>query len=511
MLPQLAALTLGFAFAFGMMPWVMRLAREYEVLDIPNDDRRVHQTPVPRLGGVAIFAAAFIGAAIVLGWDHFDNSFELPRRAGALPGMVIGATIVFITGIVDDLRGVRPAFKLIAQSVAALVMVGYGFRIDAVTVTGSDVYHLGFIAAPLTVFWIVGMTNAFNLIDGVDGLAGTMAIIGLAACIVIDYLLHSASSLVIAFAMLGAVLAFLRYNHPPAKIFLGDSGSMLLGYFLSIRLVYASTGPDDVTFALLPLFALAYPLSDTFIAIARRWLRGHPFSRADGRHVHHQILALGLSPQRTIELLGLFFFAVAFMGISIVLAPPRVTLAFGMGGAVLAFAAFFYGVKWLRYSEFMEFGASVASVLLNARSHVRNKVVAGEVADKLLRAESIDQVRAMLAECATEFSLLEISIIPGAHHFPGPEGRQISPVTDRPFRVDYPVAWEHAGQTHEVVLRVWVERPTDRKHSGAERIATRLGTALEQWLQLNPTAFGVIANAEEAARRLSPRGLHRID
>src|SRR5579871_6438447 len=106
MVPQLSALILGFGIAYGLMPWVMRLAREYEVLDVPNDERRVHLTPVPRLGGVAIFAAGFLAAAVVFGWDYFDSSFELPRRAGSLPGMVIGATIVFITGIVDDLRGV---------------------------------------------------------------------------------------------------------------------------------------------------------------------------------------------------------------------------------------------------------------------------------------------------------------------------------------------------------------------------------------------------------------------
>src|SRR5204863_7896288 len=101
------------------------------------------------------------------------------------------------------------------------------------------------------------------------------------------------------------------YNQPPAKVFLGDSGSMLLGFWLSIRTVGASTVPNGMTFALLPLFALAFPLADTFVAMARRWLRKHPISRADGRHIHHQILALGLSPKRTVELLGLFFFCVA--------------------------------------------------------------------------------------------------------------------------------------------------------------------------------------------------------
>ena len=338
-----------------------------------------------------------------------------------------------------------------------------------------------------------------------------MAIIGIAACIGVDFLLHNSSSLIIAFALLGAVFGFMRYNLPPAKIFLGDSGSMLLGFFLSIRVVYASTGEDHVTYALIPLFALAYPLADTFIAIARRWLRGHAFSRADGRHVHHQILALGLSARRTIELLGLFFFCVAVMGISIVFAPPKVTLAVGTAGTVLFFAAFFYGVKWLRYSEFMEFGASVASVLINARSHVRNKVVAGEMAERLLRAESIEHVSAMLADCAAEFRLLEVSIIPGAIHFHGPAARQISPISDRPFRVDYPIAWEYGGVINEVVLRLWCERPTDRRHVGADRIATRLGGALETWLQRNPAAFGAMVSSEDAAKRLSPRGITRQD
>lgn len=509
--PRLASILLGFAIAYGLMPIVMKLAREYNILDIPNEDRRVHDAPVPRLGGVAIFTATLIGAAAVFAWDYFDRSFSLPLRNGSLPGMVIGATIIFVTGVVDDVRGVKPVFKLAAQSVAAFAMVAYGFHVGPLTLGGGAPLDLGPFAAPVTILWIVGMTNAFNLIDGVDGLAGVMAIIGLAACIGVDLLIHSSSSLVISFALIGAVFGFLRYNKPPAKIFLGDSGSMLLGYFLSIRLVYAATGEDGVTYALIPVFALAYPLTDTFIAMARRWLRGHPISRADGRHIHHQILALGLSAARTVELLGVFFFCIAFMGIAIVFAPPKITLSLGMGAAVLTFAGFFYAVRWLRYTEFTELGNSVASVLLNARRRVRNKVVAGEVAEMMLRAHSIDEVRTVLADCATDFHLLEVSIVPGTAHFPGPTLRQISPVSERPFRVDYPIAWEHGGQVHEVVLRLWCERPTDLRQVGAERIATRLGAALENWLQRNPAAFGAAAPAEEASKRLSPRGMTRLD
>jgi len=509
--PQLASFVLGFAIAFGLMPVVMRVAREHNILDIPNEDRRVHEEPVPRLGGIAIFTGTIVAAAAVYTWDFFDPRFFIPSRNGTMPGMVIGATIIFLTGLIDDIRGVRPAFKILAQSVAALSMVAYGFHIGPLTLTGGAPLELGIFAIPLTVVWVVGMTNAFNLIDGVDGLAGTMAVIGLAAAMGVDIMLHTVSPLIVTLALLGAVLAFLRYNRPPAKIFLGDSGSMLLGYFLSIRLVYASTGEDGITYFLVPLFALAYPLTDTFIAMARRWLRGHPIARADGRHIHHQILALDLSAGRTVELLGVFFMFVAFMGISIVFAPPRVTLALGMGAAVLVFAGFFYAAKWLRYTEFTELGNSVASVLLNARRRVRNKVIATEIAETMLRAQTIDEVRTVLAECAADFKLLEVSIVPGAAHFHGPAMRQISPVSDRPFRVDYPIAWEHAGQIHEVVLRLWCERPTDLRQVGAERIATRLGGALERWLQRNPAAFGVAQAAEEAAKRLSPRGLNRLD
>jgi hypothetical protein len=148
------------------------------------------------------------------------------------------------------------------------------------------------------------------------------------------------------------------------------------------------------------------------------------------------------------------------------------------------------------------------SVLLNARSHVRNKVIAGEVAARLQRARTPVEVNAMLAESAAEFNLIEISIVPGASHFPGPEARQISPVHDRPFRVDYPIAWEEHGIVREVVLRLWCERPGDFTHRGAERIATRLAPAVEQWLREHP---GAMPAAQVPAYRASQRGMALVE
>ncbi|HEY4659407.1 MAG TPA: MraY family glycosyltransferase [Gemmatimonadaceae bacterium] len=509
MLPLLAAAFLGFITTLALMPWVMRLAREYRILDFPDAERRLHGEPVPRIGGLAIFIGVAVATLVVLLWARADDSIAL-RNGMMLPGFIAGAFIVVITGILDDVRGVTPLFKLTAQTIAALAAISYGFGIETVTVAGNALFPLGVLALPITILWIVGMTNAFNLIDGVDGLAGTMALIGLTSCIAVEFILHEVNGLVMTLAMAGAVLAFLRFNHHPARVFLGDSGSMLLGYFLSICTVYAATIADPkITFALLPLFALAYPLTDTFIAMARRWLRGHPISRADGRHIHHQLLALGLSPRRTVELLGLFFFCVAFMGISIVFAPPRVTLALSAAGVVLAFAAFFYGVRWLHYSEFLEFGASVQSVLLNARSHVRNKVIAGELAANIVKAGTIEEIRALLDQWAPEFRFLEISVVAGAAYYPGPAARQISPLSERPFRVDYPIAWEQGGRVHEVVLRLWCERPDERRHVGIERIATKLGAALEQWLREHPASFGIAGLAD--ARRMSSQRPERLD
>jgi hypothetical protein len=150
---------------------------------------------------------------------------------------------------------------------------------------------------------------------------------------------------------------------------------------------------------------------------------------------------------------------------------------------------FLYGLRWLRYHEFIEFGASVASVLFNARSHVRTKIRAGEVAGKLHEASSLDELKAMLNASAETLGVEEVALIQGSPRFNGPEVRRLSPKSERLFRVDYPIAWERNGQVHEVVLRVWCERPTALHHVGAERIAARLAPAIESWLSSNATGM----------------------
>jgi UDP-GlcNAc:undecaprenyl-phosphate GlcNAc-1-phosphate transferase len=491
---QLLAAFLGFALAYALLPSVVAVARKLRLLDVPDHARRVHLRPVPRLGGVAIAIATVVGAGAAFLFGQFEPAYA-PQPQALLPGLIIGGAIVFATGVVDDLRGVTPTLKLVAQIVAALAVIAYGFRIDRMTIGigSSDLVLVPWVGTALTVLWIVGMTNAFNLIDGIDGLAGTFALIGLFTAFGVDFYLNQGTSpLVVTSAMIGAVLAFLRFNLPPARIFLGDSGSMLLGYFLSIRLVMSATTPTKGLYVLVPLFALAYPIADTFIAMARRWLRGHPFSRADGRHVHHRILALGISPRRTLILLAAFFTGVAAMGVAVSFAPPRVVVAFGTAAVVLVFCGLFYGIRWLRYNEFVELGASVASVVVNARAHVRNKIVAGEVAARLPTARSLEELNVMLNECALELGFVDVAVVPSTQNSALTTHR-ISPLDRRPFRVDYPIAWEDGGKVYEVVLRLWCERPDPRRHIGAERIASRLAPAIESWLRATPpTSIAVV-------------------
>jgi UDP-GlcNAc:undecaprenyl-phosphate/decaprenyl-phosphate GlcNAc-1-phosphate transferase len=502
---------LGFILALGLVPLVGRLARDYSLLDIPDAGRRRHAAPTPRLGGIAFFVATLLAACLVLVWESVRGQ---PIPTGPLwPGVLIGAVIVLIIGILDDVRGVVPLVKVIAHSTAAMVVIAYGFHIDAITLAGNRTFELGNAGIPLTILWIVGLTNAFNLIDGVDGLAATFAMIGLGVAIAVEVIIDPLQPLIVTTAALGALLAFSRFNRAPAKIFLGDCGSTTLGFFLSIQLVLSATNADHVTFAVIPLFALAYPITDTAVAIARRWLRGHPFSRADGRHIHHQILALGLSPRRTVDLLSLIFMGVAVTGVSIAFAPPRVTLVLALGGAVLLFTIFVYGVRWLGYHEFMEFGSSVASVLLNARQHVQNKIVAGDIAASLSKAGSLDEVKAILTGCAEDLGFLEVSLEPAAGHFVGPTFRQISPLADRPFRIDCPIAWEHAdGQVQEAVLRFWFERPTGFRHMGTERIISRLAPAVQLWMRANTPVYGVPVVQPVAQRRTSgPSGGRHVE
>ena len=171
------------------------------------------------------------------------------------------------------------------------------------------------LALPITVLWLVGVSNAFNLIDGLDGLAAGVAIIALVPIAIAGLIIGDTSVPVYAIALIGALLGFLKYNWPSARLFMGDSGSLVVGFLLALLSIRGATDSKGATLALIPIFALAYPLVDTGIAILRRWLRGVPLSRADTRHVHHQLGFLGLGPRKALFVICAASGAIATLGL----------------------------------------------------------------------------------------------------------------------------------------------------------------------------------------------------
>ena len=503
---QLAAGILAFLIAMVVIPFVNRWAREFRLLDMPDAGRRRHAFPTPRLGGIGIFVAAIGATAATWGWAGATGDSTATQPA-LWPALLAGATVIFLTGLVDDVRGLGPMPKLLAQGSAALILIGSGFQIDHLTLAGGSSISLGILSLPVTLLWIVGLTNAFNLIDGIDGLAGTFALIGLMAAVCAQALLGNSDSLVLVAAVMGAVLAFLRFNSAPAKIFLGDAGSMTLGFFLSVQLVLSATNAQGWTFAIIPIFAVAYPLLDAMVAMARRWLRGHPFSTADGRHIHHQVLAIGLSPRRAVDLLTVIFFTVATMGVLIAFAPPRVTLALIVGVLILLFTTALYGIRWLGYHEFTELGASIASLVRNARASLQKKIVAGDVVTRLDGVRTVDELRKVLNDSAEDLGFLEVTVETSSVPFIGPKFRQISPAAARPLRVDVPVVQKHTdGSVHDATVRFWCERPSASRYVGAERVISRLIPAVQRWLDEHPAPPPAV-HEEQRHNRVS--GSHR--
>jgi len=295
----------------------MALSRRLGALDRPGP-RRIHRAPVPTLGGLAL-AVAMLGAAwaarVLPGHAHLLD----PRP---LLGITLAAIPLLALGIVDDLRGVRPPIKLAVQAAAGLVLVAWGFGVPLLTNPLGGELRTGWLDAPLTVLWVVAVINAINLIDGLDGLASGVVLIAAMTLWWVGRTHADFYVMFLAAPLAGAALGFLRFNFPPARVFMGDTGSHFLGLVLAaLSLLENRKGTATVTL-LFPLVALSVPIADSVIAFARRALQGRPVFRADSEHIHHRLLRLGLSPRAA--LFVLWYLSLYFGILAVVLAAlPR--------------------------------------------------------------------------------------------------------------------------------------------------------------------------------------------
>jgi UDP-GlcNAc:undecaprenyl-phosphate GlcNAc-1-phosphate transferase len=301
-LTLVAAFGVALVAAWMLTPIVRDAAHGAGLLDEP-EARKIHKVPIPRLGGVAIGAALYLGMAAALVVARATGA-PLNLETGHLPGILVGAALIAGVGLLDDLQGMRARVKLAAQLVVALVAYGLGLSIDRLSGPWGTV-ELGIWALPLTVAWIVALINAVNLVDGVDGLASGVALTGLAAFFAIG-LIHGGVNPVmpVVAAAAGGVIGFLRYNLYPATIIMGDTGSMLIGFLLAaLGISLTQARPDGVT-PWVPVLAAGVPLVDMGWAILRRIAAGAPVLAPDKRHIHHQLMAGGLSQRGTMLVLS---------------------------------------------------------------------------------------------------------------------------------------------------------------------------------------------------------------
>lgn len=268
-------------------PIIKKWAVKHGLMDIPTE-RKIHTTPIPRLGGIAIF----IGFTLAV----IGNNWAGPM----LYGFLGGCTIIIGLGIIDDIFTLKPWVKLIGQIVAALIVYFFGIQILFISNPFGGLIFLGWLSLPLTILFIVGVTNIINLIDGLDGLAAGLSAISACALFLMSLYTQQLLAAILAIALLGASLSFLRYNFAPAQIFMGDSGSMFLGFSLASISIIGVLKSSATLSIIIPLFVLGVPLIDTFLAIVRRIKSNKDIFEADNLHLHHTLLKNGLTQKQTV-------------------------------------------------------------------------------------------------------------------------------------------------------------------------------------------------------------------
>jgi UDP-GlcNAc:undecaprenyl-phosphate GlcNAc-1-phosphate transferase len=290
-----AALIAALVICFVATPIVRSFAHRVGAIDVPTDARRVHKVPIPRLGGLAIFFG-FLFSVLLFA--------DISRQ---VQGILLGCVVIVIVGVIDDIVPLPAIVKLVIQILAALIAVYHGVVVQTLSnpniFSSSDYISFGWATIPVTVVWIVAITNSVNLIDGLDGLAVGVSGISSVTMLIISLLVSELNVAVIMAALAGACLGFLPYNLNPAKIFMGDTGALLLGYVLAtVSIIGLFKFFAVISFAV-PFLAIGLPLFDTVFSFLRRLLRGKNPMHPDRGHFHHRLIDMGLSQKQAVAIL----------------------------------------------------------------------------------------------------------------------------------------------------------------------------------------------------------------
>ncbi len=307
-----------------MTPLMKRIALRFKILSRPGR-RRVHTRSVPYLGGVSIYSAFVISILFIFYIAPQLNADFMYK----LKGLLLGGTFIVVLGLWDDVKNMKPLIKFIGQIVVALILFSYGFRIELLTnpFLNSEIHLPSYLSILITVIWVVGLINAMNLIDGLDGLAAGIASIVSGSLIFVALFLHNDTTVLLLIALLGSTLGFLRYNFYPAQIFMGDAGSMFIGLILaSVALIGSQYKSATAAVLLVPITALAIPISDTFMAVIRRMLKRSSIFTADKKHIHHRLLSTGLEQKQIVLFMYLVTLYLGIFAFLFVLIPEKYAL-----------------------------------------------------------------------------------------------------------------------------------------------------------------------------------------
>ena len=295
--PVVLALLTALVVSFLMTPVVKSFAYKVGAIDVPKDARRMHHKPIPRLGGLAIFAGFMVSILL----------FVDIRLNPQMQSILLGAVIIVVLGVVDDIMALPAKLKFVVQIAAALIPALNGVSIQALSnpniFSGNAYWVLDWLSIPITVLWIVGITNAVNLIDGLDGLANGVSAISAATVLVIALICSETQVAIVMAALVGACVGFLPYNLNPAKMFMGDTGATFLGFILATMSIQGLFKFYAVISFAVPFLILGLPIFDTAFAMIRRVAHGQSPMHADRGHIHHRLIDMGLNQKQAVATL----------------------------------------------------------------------------------------------------------------------------------------------------------------------------------------------------------------
>lgn len=395
------AFLLSLLVAAAGTPMLRNLAVRKGLLDQARSSRKIHERPIPRLGGVAIVVAFYSPLLALLLVESGVGSmfYENPRTA---IGIFAGGLAIALLGVYDDLKGTGAARKFAVQFTVAGLLYFLGFRVEQIANPFGPDIALGVFALPFTLLWIVGVINAMNLIDGLDGLAGGVALFAVLTTFIVAVDQPNALMMLFTAALAGAILGFLFYNMNPATIFMGDTGSMFLGFVLAAASIKTGQKSTTAVAILTPIVALGLPILDTLLAMARRAVRGRPLFSADREHIHHRLMSLGMSHRQAALALYAVCFVLNAVALVLVFSNSIATAAMLTALAIVGF----FAMRRLGYIQF-----SSTHYLSDQRRRNRElRTIVRDATERLRESASDREVWEVIKRLAPEVGAVAVSL-----------------------------------------------------------------------------------------------------